>query len=111
MDTYIHQRAIGKQERIISAAILYPHLPTYRGVYLNQPQEGLVITGLRHCSCIYLYSRMEGADKTKADGIEGFVTTAMRFVGREEACQIAIAAGQVEPENVANGRLYSEDLY
>jgi hypothetical protein len=42
-----------------------------------------------------------------ADAVRGFVTSADKFVGREEGAKIAIAAGQV-PSTVRF--LHSEDL-
>lgn len=46
---------------------------------------------------------------------QGFITSTGRYVGREEAMQLAIAAGQVDPKNRKSGSssrdLFSEDLW
>jgi hypothetical protein len=42
------------------------------------------------------------------ESIQGFVTNSNRFVGREEAAQIAFDSGQIKQHTIT---LYSEDLY
>ncbi len=42
---------------------------------------------------------------------QGFITTAGRFVGREEAFQIAHKAGQILRANAESGHLMTEDLW
>lgn len=44
-------------------------------------------------------------------GIQGFVTSDGRFVTREEALQIAIAAGQIKEKKYDKSRLFSEELW
>lgn len=46
---------------------------------------------------------------------QGFLTNTGRYVGREEAMEIALAASQIDPENRGSGSnsadLFSEDLW
>lgn len=46
---------------------------------------------------------------------QGFMTSRGRYVGRDVAMQIALAAGQVDPNNrksgSSSGHLFSEDLW
>lgn len=43
---------------------------------------------------------------------QGFITSKNRYVGREEAWELAKAAGQIiERKHQTEGYLYSEDLY
>jgi hypothetical protein len=42
---------------------------------------------------------------------QGFLTTHGRFVDRQEAGRIAVAAGQGSPRPLCNGNLFSEDLW
>lgn len=46
-----------------------------------------------------------------ARGEQGFVTSAGRFVGREEAYAIAIQSGQIKFPASAPPKLYSEDVW
>lgn len=42
---------------------------------------------------------------------QGFITSTGRFVGREEGCQIARAAGQILTKNGPENILFSEDMW
>jgi len=42
---------------------------------------------------------------------QGFITNTGRFVGREEACVIARAAGQILEKTPPGNKLFSEDLW
>lgn len=42
---------------------------------------------------------------------QGFLTSAGRFVGREEALKLALAAGQLLKPNFQPDQLFSEDLW
>ena len=74
---------------------------------IHQPvniDTGYVICGLRHHNCVM--NMKTGWKKYKH--VQGFLTSKDRFVTREEAVDIALAAKQI-PERVT--RLFSEDLY
>lgn len=43
--------------------------------------------------------------------IQGFLTNKNRFVDREEAAKIALAAQQIDCLQYSKTKLYSEDLY
>lgn len=107
-------------ERIQLAAIHfddgkeYPHQP-------KNITTGVVLCGFRH-GCIFaqLNFASQGSLKSVADrhmsGVweksQGFITNTNRYVEREEALQIALAANQVLDINEVRGdRLHSEDLY
>lgn len=83
------------KERIICAAIRV---------------NGKVIMGHRHHCAIRTASEMPAFKGMDVDKDQGFVTSAGRYVNREEAARIAIESGQIErlywPPN-----LYSEDLW
>lgn len=65
----------------------------------------------RSCPPSTHYSLTEHNRDLLKDSEQGFSTSRGRFVGRAEAMQIAIAAGQVKQEDTFNGvDLFSEDL-
>ena len=74
---------------------------------IKQP-DGKVWTGKRHQHCIATIVQATGVKPVT--GEQGFVTMSGRFVSREEARDIAIAAGQVA-STVHRTQLFSEDLY
>jgi hypothetical protein len=82
-------------------------------VYQLQPSNiktGIVLCGWRH-GCIF--PQIGGLTKERQElGIyekeQGFITNKNRFVSRQEAANIAFAAGQIKEET---NRLFSEDLY
>ena len=91
-----------KKEYILCAAIhfddgnYYPHHETYG--------TGVVACGHRHHLIFTLRPKdFEGTET------QGFLTSKNRFVTREEAKEIAIAAEQVSISNFSG--LFSEDLY
>ena len=77
-------------------------------------EKGMVLTGLRHCHCFDIASRIL-KDNYKNGKVQGFLTSKDRFVDRREASQIAQDAGQLkEAKQRMDGsyeRLFSEDLY
>lgn len=114
------KQSIKPQERIQLAAIHfddgreYPH-------QTENISTGIVLCGFRH-GCIFpqLNFASQGNLKLVKDrldnGIEeksqGFITNHNRYVEREEALQIALAANQVlDLKEVRGNRLFSEDLY
>ena len=68
--------------------------------------EGSVYTGKRHGDAIR--AAVEATGKKPVTGKQGFVTNTGRFVSREEAVKIALAAGQITE---AKDKLFSEDLW
>ncbi|MDB4278086.1 hypothetical protein N9917_00490 [Deltaproteobacteria bacterium] len=78
---------------------------------------GLVFCGHRHHNIFAQMAPAYGklAADRRAKGVvetQGFLTKSGRFVGREEALQIAIDAGQVEAGKThTKDELFSEDLY
>jgi hypothetical protein len=99
------------QEHILCAAIHGDDGRHYR----QQPkniESGMVICGHRHSHCIEVFVfAFRGATLTEATRSarrQGFLTSFNRFVEREEAARIAVAALQV---SIDCERLYSEDLY
>lgn len=77
-------------------------------------KTGFVICGHRHHNCIDIFAKIVGfpyseeAFKILRTEEQGFLTNTNRFVDREEAGEIAFAAGQTK-ELIK--RLHSEDLY
>jgi len=109
------------RERILCAAV---HFDDGK-VRVHQPRNiatGLVICGRRHHNCFATLTEAQAwreevpperrAPKTPRAIIQGFLTSADRFVDRAEAASIARAAGQVNRVLVAESdELISEDLY
>ena len=77
-------------------------------------ESGFVICGRRHHNCISVFAKMvgfpydENGFKLMNTEEQGFLTNTDRFVSREEAAEIAFAAGQIKEQTT---RLFSEDLY
>jgi hypothetical protein len=100
-------------ERIYCAAIWYKDLPTVKYMPTNI-NVGVVVEGHRHADIIRTMVNLLGKRTCKngencaGESIQGFVTNSNRFVGREEAAQIAFDAGQIKQHTIT---LYSEDLY
>ena len=73
-----------------------------------------VVTGKRHHDCFQrfweLYPHLE-TELQKQHIIQGFITTDLRFVNREEAGVIAFNAKQTPQFKEPTKRLFSEDLY
>ena len=106
-----------KQERILCAAIWYKDIPLQKvidGVLPKNCDRGLVVLGHRHGQCMWTMSSLTGlrtctfGEDCSGEHEQGFLTNTNRFVGREEAAQIAFDSGQIEQHLVT---LYSEDLY
>ena len=88
-------------ETVIAAAVQWEDLT----ISLPQPA--------RHHNIMHdLYSKT--GRRVRGDE-QGFLTSTGRFVGREQAFQIAHRAGQFDPENRLSGSssrdLFSEDLW
>lgn len=97
------------KEYILCAAIWFDDGKAYPYQPLNIT-TGLVLCGHRH-HCIF--QQIGGlVGERQQLGIyekeQGFLTSTNHFVGRQEAAQLAFAAGQT-PELLT--KLYSEDLY
>ena len=102
-----------KPERILCAAnhyddgIEHDHKP-------RNIKTGFVVCGRRHHNCINIFAMIVGFPYTEEAHTlhrteeQGFITNLDRFVTREEAAEIALAAGQIEKKIIT---LYSEDLY
>jgi hypothetical protein len=91
-------------ETIVAAAHLYndAHDPDPRAlpVIVSAPPPA------RHHNLFIAYKRLGAPDES------GFLTSAGRFVGREEAWRIATSAGQpLIPRAGQGGLLFSEDLW
>lgn len=107
-------------ERILCAAV---HFDDGKA-RVHQPTNiatGIVICGRRHHNCFAVAAEQGWCDPTqywrdsrgtRPKSVQGFLTSADRFVDRAEAARIARAAGQVNPVLVAESdELISEDLY
>lgn len=79
-------------ERLLVSAIQYPW--------------GEVETGLRHADVI---KAMAARRLPSQEGVQGFATSHGRFVSRENAKEIAILSGQIDPDH--KGEVHSEDLW
>ena len=105
------------KEYILCAAIWYKDIPLQKviqGVLPKNCDRGLVVLGHRHGQAMWTMSCLTGLRSvTNAeDGVgeyeQGFLTNTNRFVGREEAAQIAFDSRQIDQHTIT---LYSEDLY
>lgn len=65
----------------------------------------------RHHHVIGQIITLTGAKRVPAESTQGFMTNTGRFVDREEACVIAIRAGQIVTKTGPANELYSEDLW
>ena len=99
-------------EHILCAAI---HYKTGEAM-VHQPKNielGVVICGRRHHNCVTIKSMTDILYTTPYT--QGFLTSRDRFVDREEAALIAMAANQVKAGHFELDRgvpcLISEDLY
>lgn len=104
---------VRKRETIVCAAIWYKNqVPEYfvKSLRPVNLKEGIVIPGIRHGHCIWLWKTMTGKNtNTKESGetIQGFITNKNRFLDRKEARELFIQNGGTPEFN----ELYSEDLY
>ena len=81
----------------------------------NYDKYMVIFTGPRH-SDIFQYMYELNIVYEYKSSTQGFMTNEYRFVDRQEAFKIALAAGQIKTEikenDIKNGRqLYSEDLW
>jgi hypothetical protein len=98
-------------ETIVCAANWYKELPT--PVYKPKGiEKGVVFCGHSHLMCLHQMIAMTGKRQAEVGYYEeGFITSKNRFVGREEAAEIALACNQINKLNYSRKKLYSEDLY
>jgi hypothetical protein len=103
---------VEQQERILCAAIYYvgKNIARPEIVAVGNPyniDKGYVICGFRHTNIIATHYKLTG-QITRVENEQGFLTSANRFVSREEAADIAFEAGQTKDRKV---KLFSEDIY
>jgi len=84
--------------------------------HVHQPKNvahGYVLCGLRHHNIIALNYDLTGTKTTGMESVQGFLTSANRFVNRKEAHEIAELQDQIvhKSGNLHDGVLYSEDIY
>jgi len=109
---------LDKKEYITCAAIWYKELPSSTFKPFNI-EKGIVISGHRHANCIDIVKTLSELRTVRfspdgvGESIQGFMTSKNRFVDRLEAAEIAIKAGQVYRNFLANPLigLFSEDIY
>jgi len=108
---------LDQQERIICAAYRFkegyitPNMEKYleKGDHIeniyNEPHREVffLALGWRHPDILYKYG-----DVIDKNDLGGFLTSKGRYVDRQEAAKIAVAAGQVQR---SCNYLYSEDIY
>jgi hypothetical protein len=70
---------------------------------------GFIALGKAHSECFH-QAASTGIKLSRKAKAQGFMTNFGRFVDREEAFHIAVAAGQISPEG-NGGVLCSEDLW
>lgn len=112
-----------KKEFILCAANWYNDWRHY-DLGLNGPETGFVLCGHRHHNIIGMLPECPDYNaKDKGSPVnfrqptadyeveQGFLTSTGRFVSREEALQLAIAAGQIDYGHYSDTMLFSEDLY
>lgn len=77
-------------------------------------KDGKVVCGARHYDVAMRDQFLRGGKRTKKwiGAEQGFIDQFCVFMNRQEAYEVAFAAGQVKygPEH-SKGTLYSEDLY
>jgi len=97
-------------EEIICSANWYKDLPTpaHRPKNIDQ---GIVFAGLGHVHCLHQMVAMTGLKQHEVNEIQGFLTNKNRFVDREEAAKIALAAQQIDHLEYSKTKLFSEDLF
>lgn len=94
----------GDVERIVAAAVR-------THIRVNDDWVGVVHSApppARHHTIIHAMHRLRPEPFL---GEQGFITSTGRWVDRQQAMGIAVAAGQVPPEKVTAPRLFSEDLW
>jgi len=88
-----------RRERIVAVAVKHS-----TGVVLTLPAPN------RHHNVLHVMSALDIYKTDEARHEQGFITSTGRFVGREEAEQIAEAAGQILRKTPGRG-LFSEDVW
>ena len=86
-------------ETILCAAICNPE-------EFDMAGKPLIYCGHRHNNILW-----QGTHVSRNPYHQGFLTSKGRFVDREVAGQIAIAAGQIKELQYSTTDLFSEDLY
>jgi hypothetical protein len=100
-------------EYILSSAIWYKDLPTAKLLPVNI-DKGIVLCGLRHAFIISTMKSVTGlrtvqfGENSVGETVQGFLTSANRFVDRQIAADIAFNAGQTQ---VNKKELFSEDVF
>lgn len=88
------------QERIVAAAV-HAYGATWS---LPRPH--------RHHHILWAIDKAGLCAMTPGPDAQGFLTSDGRFVGREEAANIAVAAGQITRDQMVSKRdIFSEDLW
>lgn len=93
-------------EYILCAAVHYFHEDSFEGSPINI-SSGYVVCGWRHHNCINIHFQLTNKP-TRSDSRQGFLTNKNRFVGRNEAAEIAYESGQTK---TLLKILYSEDVW
>ena len=95
-------------ERILKAAIHFENKVQWT-ITVKNLDTGIVVNGYSHSDCIH--NAITKRVSVKLPQTEGFITNENRFVNREEAWGIALAAKQINPEDcIKQGSLSSPDL-
>lgn len=93
-----------RAETIVSAAVMRTE-PNRAG----EGTVGMVYSLPRPARHHHILHAMPEMGRSPSRSMQGFLTSTGRFVGRRQARVIAIRAGQVEPNGIAE--LFSEDLW
>lgn len=97
------------KERLLCSSIWFPNWVGHREVVHKQYNidRGIVLSGVGHVHAISQYCAITGKPVDKnVENIDGFITSANRFVGRKLGAKIAYEAGQVAE---LKDTIYSED--
>lgn len=94
-----------RPERVLCAAVWYPDGPDTVYGPSNAHGRGFIWCGHNHAAILEAAVELRGWRTTMKH--QGFITTENRYVDREEAVRIAVAAGQVP---AGTDTLYAEDL-
>jgi len=114
-----------KPEYILCAAIHYDD-----GLnHIHQPKNissGFVVAGRRHHNCIRTFAILKNhftgelpvteqclckMNLGKLQSIQGFITSKDRFLNRAESYDVAVASGQIKPNDDENKAIFSEELW
>lgn len=115
------QKTVQQRPEAILCSAVYVDDGVKRGRTYAYPETGILFGGNRHADC--LVALLDWKDRLTQEEIDkindlddrqlrgsrqGFITTRGRFVGREEAGDIARATGQWDQ---LTRQLYSEDVW